>query len=473
MKVVVLGAGPAGMSAARKLSESGADVTVIDRHPFVGGAAASRPITAGGAKMDFGPHAFHLKNPEVNRFFLDHVGAPCPTKVRNERILVRGGLFRYPLQITDVLTHLSPGYLLWMGTAFAVARLRFRTFPKPDSDFEAWGINRFGLPLYEFTCGRYTQKIWGVAPSSLSAKLAQQKLKDLRLRDIISKLIGGIGQEHKQYWEDYIYPEEGIGTVFENMARSVEERSGRVILSAPLTRVSADETAVKSVCVKRDDGREEEIACDVLVNTIPLTHLARAINAGDSRLKIDDALGLKYRGLILINIVFSVDHITPYDWVYLLDDIFRCNRFTEQKNMGGAMIPEGKTVLCFELGASPGDVFWEADDDRLFQVALDDMRKINFIPIDAIEAHYVSRLEDAYPMYTLDFDARLDTVMQTLAGTKNLFTIGRQGLFLNNDVHDSMEMGMRVAENISKDEGTSRWYETARGIITGRIERSK
>lgn len=452
------------MSAARKLVDSGADVTVIDRNSFVGGAAASQPVSEGGARMDFGPHAFHLKYPEVNEFFLDHVGAPCPTKTRNERILVRGGLFRYPLQIQEVLTHLTPGHLLWMGTAYAVARLRYRTFPKPDSDFKAWGINRFGLPLYEFTCGKYTEKVWGVDPSKLSAKLAQQKLKDLRLRDIAAKFFGGVGQEHKAYWEDYAYPEEGIGTVFENMAKVVEEKSGRMLLGQPVARIIADEKSVRAVEVAG-----EEIPCDVVVNTIPLTHVARALAEGDSGIRIDAAAGLKYRGLILINVVFDTDQITPYDWVYLLDEIFRCNRFTEQKNMGGAMIPKGKTVLCFELGASPGDVFWEADDEDLHNIALEDIHKIDFIDHSKIEAFHVARLEDAYPMYTLDFDSRLDEVIARLAQTKNFYTIGRQGLFLNNDVHDSMEMGMRAAANIAAGDGTAKWYEYASGYVRGRI----
>ena len=473
MKAVVLGAGPAGMTAALHLAERGADVTVVDRHPFVGGAAASQPIGDGHERMDFGPHAFHLKDPDINKVFLHYAGGDVSRKHRNERILVRGCLFRYPLEIGEVLSHLSFGHVLWMGAAFALARTRFRLLPRPDTDFEAWGVNRFGRPLYDFTCGKYTEKVWGVRPSRLSAKLAQQKLKDLRLRDLLAKILGGRGQEHKQYWEDYAYPPEGIGVVFENMAKRICELSGRVILAAPLARVLADSRRARAITVRHSDGSEEEIRCDLLINTVPLTHLASALERGDSHLAIPSANGLRYRGLVLINVVFNLDQVVPFDWVYLLDEVFRCNRFTEQKNMGGKMIPPGKTVLCFELGASPGDAFWEASDKALFQVALDDIRNIGFMAPSRIERFHVARLEDAYPMYSLDFDERLNSVIQTLARTENIFTIGRQGLFLNNDVHDSMQMGKLAADISVAGRGTSEWYTFATDYIRGRIEGSR
>lgn len=461
------------MTAARRLSAEGHDVAVVDRHPFVGGAAASQPVGDGGARMDFGPHAFHLKDPEINRLFFDHAGGPCPTKKRNERILVRGRLFRYPLEIADVVAHLTPGHLLWMGTAFLVARLRFRLFRPDDANFEEWGVHRFGRPLYEFTCGKYTEKVWGIRPRLLSAKLAQQKLKDLRLRDIAAKMLGGRGEEHRQYWEDYAYPEHGIGTVFENMAKAVEERGGRFALGSSLARIRADRERVRAVTVRDAAGRETELPCDALVNTIPLTHVAAALDAGESGLRLADASALRYRGLILINVTFRLDRVTPYDWIYLLDEIFRCNRFTEQKNMGGRMIPDGKTVLCFELGSSPGDAFWDASDDQLARIAMEDIRNIDFIEEDAIESVHVSRLEDAYPMYNLDFDRRLAETLRLLAGTCNLFSAGRQGLFLNNDVHDSMEMGWKVGGVISSNEGTPAWYRFADDYVRGRIERRR
>jgi protoporphyrinogen oxidase len=473
MKITVLGAGPAGMTAAWELSNRGHEVTIVDRHAFVGGAAASQPVGEGGARMDFGPHAFHLKDPEINRIFLDHVGCDCPTKKRNERILVRGGLFRYPLEITEVISHLTPGYLLWMGTAFVMARCRLHIMRPGDGNFEEWGVNRFGRPLYEFTCGNYTEKVWGVRPKTLSAKLAQQKLKELRIRDLIAKFFGLRGQEHKQYWEDYAYPEDGIGTVYENMAKEVGDKSGRLVLGSPVVRLLADQDRVRAVTVRNSEGREEDIACDAVVNTIPLTHVAAALDAGESGLRLPKAGGLRYRGLILINVTFNRDRVTPYDWVYLLDGIFRCNRFTEQKNMGGRMIPAGKTVICFELGASPGDALWDAPDATLERIALEDIRKIEFMPEEDIESFHVSRLEDAYPMYTLDFDTRLDDTLAALANTRNLFSVGRQGLFLNNDIHDSMEMGLRAARILDRADGTAEWYRFASDYVRGKIERTR
>lgn len=469
MKAVVLGAGPAGLSAARMLAVRGAEVAVVERATFVGGASASRPVGESGARMDFGPHVFHLKNTEVNRFFFDHASGDHSVKRRNERILVRGRLFKYPLEITEVLRHLTPGHLLWMGAAFAVARLRLHTFPMADANFEAWGVSRFGRPLYEFSCGRYTEKVWGVRPSTLSAKLARQKLKDLRLRDIVSKLFGGRGEEHAKYWENYAYPEKGIGVVFENMAAGIAAGGGRILLSAPLLAVEADERTVRAVSVRHDDGRVERLDCDLLVNTVPLTHLAWALEEGAAGIRIPAAKELRYRGLVLVNVEFDSDRVTPYDWVYLLDELYRCNRFTEQKNMGGAMIPPGRSMVCFELAGTPGDAIWSMPDESIRRLVMEDIDRIEIFRGKKILDCHVSRLEDAYPMYTLDFDSRLEEVIGILGRSTNLVTLGRQGLFLNSDIHDSMEMGMKAATHLMAAAPIEDWYRYAGDYIRGRI----
>ena len=169
-RVVVLGAGPAGITAALKLSETGHEVTVIDRHEFVGGAAASRPIDNGKYKMDFGPHAFHLRNPDVNKILYDHYSGALHTKRRNERILVKGKLFRYPLEIMEVTRNLPLALTVGMFLGLVQARIRLRTgfSGRTDTDFESWGLRRFGGPLYRFSCGAYTEKVWGTPARALS-----------------------------------------------------------------------------------------------------------------------------------------------------------------------------------------------------------------------------------------------------------------------------------------------------------------
>lgn len=470
-RVAVLGAGPAGLTAALKLASAGHEVVVIERLPFVGGAAASRPIGDGAYRMDFGPHAFHLRNPAINQILFDHYPGNLPTKKRNERLLVHGHLFRYPLEIMEVLRYLPVTKTGAMFANLVLARLRLHLglFSGPDTDFETWGMRRFGGPLYRFSCGAYTEKVWGVPARTLSFLLAEQKIKEIRLRDIARKFLGSRGDEHKRYWENYVYPEDGIGVIFDNLRTHGEQLGVRFLLGNSLSGIEEHGGRVERVVVTSENGASETLNVDAVLSTIPLSHVAEAFRATGSSLKINGGFSLKYRGLILINIVVNRDRVTPYDWVYMLDPAFHCNRFTEQKNMGARMIPDGQTVLCFEYSSDFDDERWNAPDAELIGRALADIDRISLMNRNDVIAAYVTRLRDAYPMYRVGFETALSEMVHELAHTTNFYTVGRQGLFLNTDIHDSMEMAADAADAILAGESPSAWYGRAWEYVTGRI----
>ena len=141
--------------------------------------------------------------------------------------------------------------------------------------------------------------------------------------------------------------------------------------------------------------------------------------------------------------------------------------------MCGKMIPKDKPILCFELSANPGDTFWESDDELLFKVALSDIEKIDFFNESDIETFHIWRMSEAYPMYDLNFNKQLENVIESLSKTKNLYTVGRHGLFLNNDIHDSMEMGIKIATNLLEKEDVVSWYNFALGYVRGKINRTR
>ncbi len=470
-RVAVLGAGPAGLTAALRLAEAGREVIVIDRLPFVGGAAASRPITEGGPRMDFGPHAFHLKNPAINKILYDHYSGELKTKRRNERLLVHNHLFRYPLEILEVLKFLPLPLTASMFGHLVMARFLLRTglSRKPDTDFESWGLRRFGRPLYRFSCGAYTEKVWGTPARALSYLLAEQKIKEIRLRDIARKLMGSRGEEHKRYWEEYIYPDDGIGIVFENMEKHIGDLGGSFRLGCALAGLEEANGRIERVLVTGRSGELESIPVDAVLSTVPLSHVARALKTSGSSLSVHGGYALKYRGLILINVIIRRDRVTPYDWVYMLDPHFHCNRFTEQKNMGSRMVPEGQTVLCFEYSCDFDDERWNAPDDELISRALADIDRIELINRADVAGAHVARLQDAYPMYRVGFERNLEEMVRTLSGTANLYSVGRQGLFLNTDIHDSMEMAAEAARAITEGRDPASWYSEAWPYVTGRI----
>jgi len=241
-----------------------------------------------------------------------------------------------------------------------------RIRPRPDDSFEAWGLKRFGSTLYHLCFGQYTERVWGVPPSRLSAKLASEKLSRLNLRDILHKLIGGRGEEQKTYWTEFLYPDRGMGVLFEALRDAVVRAGGRVHLSTPARALRLRGGRVAAVEAEGPAGRVT-VEADWVLSTIPVGTLARAVDPPLDESVRTAAERLRFRSLLLVNLALDRPQAMPQHWVYLLDPRFRCNRVAEQKNLGKLCAPPDRTALAFELCCDEGDEFWRTPDEALFR----------------------------------------------------------------------------------------------------------
>ena len=457
--VIIFGAGPAGLTAARTLSRSGRKVIVLEKRHEVGGISSSRYWN--GFIVEFGPHTYHVKNDEIDRMIREQYGGNLPIKKRITNMLIRGKYYDYPLKFWQLLRGLNPFFSILMLADFLFATVKFALFPRPDDSFETWGIKRFGKTLYNLCFGQYSRRVWGIPPSLLSTRLASSKLQKLNLKDILIKLLGGKGQEQATYWNDFIYPEEGMGVVFERMADKIKEEGGDVWLESRPAAISFESNHVVSVRVKRKDG-EITIPCAGVISTIPLpliTDLCRPVFSEDEVVAGEE---LKSRSLVLANIIINTDRISRAHWVYLLDPVFRFNRFCEQKNLLLNRKPEGKTLITFELCCEYNDSLWKATEDELRELALRDIAHIDKIDGRKASACIVKRVKDAYPIYDLAFERNLEILLAALSRIDNLYSTGRQGLFLNTDMHDSMKAGLTAARSVLDGHPAGEWYREAR-----------
>jgi len=398
--VLVLGGGPAGLAAGLEMARLGKRVIVLEKENIVGGVSSS--LHWNRFILEYGPHTYHLKHDRIDEMIQEVYGGELIVKKRITRLLLRGQLFDYPLKFWQLLRGLNPFFSLRMVLDFIFTSIRFKIFPRADDCFRTWGIKRFGFTLYNLCFGQYTERLWGMSADKLSVRLASSKLHKLNLKDILVKLLGRRGQEQATYWEDFLYPEEGMGIIYEKMADEIVKAGSEVWLeSQPVD---------------------------------PESYQA--------------ALSLRSRSLIVVNLVVRMPMVSDAHWIYLLDPSYHFNRFCEQKNLLAERVPPLETMLTFEICCAPDDEFWNLPDEELVELALADIANIERIDGSRVADSLVRRVRDAYPIYDLEFEDNIAVLFDGLAEISNLYTTGRQGLFLNTDMHDTMELGIKAAQAV-------------------------
>jgi protoporphyrinogen oxidase len=448
-RVVILGAGPAGISAAWRLTKLGYPVTVIERDEAVGGMG--RTIKVGDYSVDFGPHTFHIRetpeSKEILKTITPFFGQDPLTLVRGTRVLLRGKEYVYPLEILQVLFGVSPLLSARILFDYSIATIKSLFAPaKKEDSFEDWGVTNLGRTLYDLCFGKYSAKVWGLPTSQISSKQAQRVAK-LNLKNIILRTLG-IKADPTTYFTKYFYPRKGISQLFEGMTKEVLAAGNTVLLNSPAIRVERDGDRVTRVICKTPAG-EQAVECDVLLSTLPLPALVNMVTPALPQAVIDHAARLRYRSLKLIYIALKRPQLTDYHWVYLLDEQFRVNRMSEQKNVSPDMVPKDRTILCIELSLWKNEEMWSWSDEEIYKLALRDLMKMGYgVTESEVDAYYVTDIPTAYPVYELNFEDHLIPVLEGVHEMRNVMTLGRHGLFLNNSMDDNVGLGFQVAEHI-------------------------
>ena len=461
-RVVVLGAGPAGITAAWRLSELGYPVTVLDRDGAVGGMA--RTIKAGNYLVDYGPHTFHIRETDESRAVLKAISrffGPDPLILtRGTRVLLRGKEYIYPLEMMQVLTGVSPVLSARIVFDYLTATLKSAFSPaKQEDSFEEWGVRNLGRTLYDLCFGIYSARVWGLPTSQISSKQAQRVAK-LNLKNIILRTLG-IKADPATYFTKYMYPRQGISLLYEGMAAEVRAAGNTILLNSPVVRLERDADRITRV-VYTSGGREHTVEADVVLSTLPLPALVNMTTPPLPVAVVEHASQLRYRSLKLIYIALKRAQMTDYHWVYLLDEHFRVNRLSEQKNVSPDMVPPDRTVLCIELSLWKDEPLWQASDEEIYQVALRDLMKMGYgVTAAEVDEYHVTDIPTAYPVYELNFEDHLIPVLDGVHEIPNLLTLGRHGLFLNNSMDDNVLLGMQIADHINRPEGpNSRAWKT-------------
>jgi protoporphyrinogen oxidase len=439
--VVVLGAGPAGLGAAFRLSTRNRfTIHVIERNPEIGGNAGSFEID--GLRVDYGSHRLHPSCPEPILADIRHMlGADLLDRPRHGRIRLRGRWVHFPLKPFDLCRHLPPDFMLGVGLDSVGKIVRPRS---TEDNFESILRRGLGETICRDFYFPYARKIWGVEPAALDATQARRRVSAGSLGKMARKVLSAVPGLKPKGSGRFYYPRHGFGSISEAYCKVATSSGVSLRRQTALTAVEIADGRACAVHLHSERGPERLPATQVL-STIPITTLARAITPQAPQSVLEAACALRFRSMILIYVVLETDRFTEFDAHYFPDPEIPLTRLSEPKNYGLSSLP-GKTVLCAELPCAKTDHFWGASD-RDLGILVTDALSTAGIPVRAAVKRVVTRrLEQAYPIYTRDYREHFDHIDGWLNGIDGIVTFGRQGLFAHDNTHHALAMAYALDE---------------------------
>ncbi len=443
----VIGAGPAGLSAAYVLSQNHKDAVVLEMSDQVGGI--SRTIVREGFRFDIGGHRFFTKDDEVDRFFQEILGDEIIWVNRTSKIYYQGKYFDYPLKPANALFGMGVGTTArCMFDYFAVKARGLVSKPEIVS-FQDWVSNEFGNRLFELFFKDYTEKVWGIGCDRICAEWAAQRIKGMSLsvavRDAIRPQKDG---KVATLIDKFMYPRLGIGRISERLRDEVESGGNEVRMHSRVAAVNHEDGHVTSVEIESPEG-DYSLEVNSLCSSMPLTELVLAMRPEAPADVQAAARSLRYRDLITVNIMVDKPRVTDDTWLYFHDPTLKLGRIHEPRNWSPEMAPEGQSSLVVEYFCFEGDEVWNMEDKDLIELTVRDLDlRLGFLKPDEVIDAFVVRTRKAYPTYEIGYEQPLQKVKDYVAGFANLEIVGRYGTYKYNNMDHSMKTGLMAARNI-------------------------
>jgi len=445
-QVAIIGAGPAGLTAAYQLAKEGLTATVLEADDVVGGI--SRTVERDGWRFDIGGHRFFTKVREVEEFW--HEILPDEDfllRPRMSRIYYNGNFFDYPLRASNALRGLGVVEAIRCVLSYLWARIRP---PKDQSSFEGWVSARFGHRLYRIFFKTYTEKVWGVPATEIQADWAAQRIKNLSLaKAVLNSLMPKRNQKDiTSLIEEFQYPRHGPGMMWERCHDLVEAAGTKVLMSTPVTKIRRGPSGAVAV-VGESEGVPTEYPCTHVVSSMPLTAFVDVMDPPPPPDVLAAASGLHYRDFLTIALVVPEEAGFPDNWIYVHSPKVLLGRIQNFGSWSPFLVKEGRTCLGLEYFVFEGDDLWESADEALVQLGTRELAELGLVEPSKVEAGYVVRMPKAYPMYDDTYRANVEVIREWLeAEVPNAYPVGRNGMHKYNNQDHSMYTAMLAVENI-------------------------
>jgi protoporphyrinogen oxidase len=455
-RVVIIGGGPAGLTAGYLLSKEEVDVVVLEADPvYVGGI--SKTVTYKSFHFDIGGHRFFSKSKAVEDLWTEILPNDMLVRPRSSRIFYDGKFFSYPLKPIEALFKLG----VFRSALCIISWMKARLFPlRNPRNFEEWVSNQFGKRLFNTFFKSYTEKVWGMSCKEISADWAAQRIKGLSLGSAIKNALipqrynGDRTKVIKTLINSFRYPRRGPGMMWEACAKKMKTLGGRLEMGCRVTGCSYDEA--NGTWVVQYEDRESNchtIEADHIISSAPMRELVCGLSPSVSERTKRAAASLKYRDFITVMLILKDRHMFDDNWIYIHDPSVKVGRVQNFRSWSPEMVPEpdkvcyGLEYFCFEH-----DGLWDSSDNDLVELAKGELVKIGLATEGDLVDGCVVRQKKAYPVYDDDYARNVATIREELdTRYPNLHLVGRNGMHKYNNQDHAMMTAMLCVENILAD----------------------
>ncbi len=441
--ILVIGAGCAGLASAYRLSQEGHGVLLIEKAKKIGGL--SETLSYKGVRFDLGPHIFFKNDSQISALWHNLLKEKLITHQRRSSIYYDGKLIQSPLNLLDAFRKI--GLRQSLGIFASYFQSQFRNSPEATNARE-WVTNHFGEELYRMFYKVYNEKIWGVGCEQIEPLWAKHRVKN----SFFKMISGAFLNDPKFTVKEFDYPLEGSSMMHEAFLEEILRRpQTKLQIHSELTRVLHDGRSIEAVEIW--DSESGQMNCwkgTQVISSIPLDELVRKMTPTPPQEVLASANRLTYRDLITVNLIVDQKNLKSFreHWIDVHAKEIKMLRVTNFGNFSQAMCAQDKAGLCVEYVCSPGDEIWTQSDTELIALAKQELERVGLVSNRSIEDGFVIRRKKAYAVYLLGYLQKIKILRDYLGGFQNLQTIGRQGMFVYNNMHHSVRTGLLAAENV-------------------------
>lgn len=445
--VVIIGAGPAGLATAyefvKQQKTSDFRIILFEKDASVGGI--SKTLDYKGYKFDIGGHRFYTKFPEINAFYQEYLGKDMLVRKRLSRIYYGNKFYSYPLSAGEALRNLG----IMRTGKIILSWLKRQIIPFPEEkNFDQWVSNRFGDELFKTFFKSYTEKVWGINTSQLSADWAAQRIENFNLFKALMNALFKINTDSKTIIKSFYYPKYGPGMLYNKMKEYLEKANVEIYLQQQVIGLKRKGNHISHVLIKDIKKNKIQIyPVDYLVSTMPFNQLVLACNPPSNLKKIIQKL--KFRNLICVYLLTRQNPF-PDQWIYIHDPKVYVGRIQNFRNWSPYMVKAGGsyTPIAMEYFTNANDSLWKKPDSELIDLAKTEIDSIHLLDRKNIVDAFVLRSENVYPIYDYDYQLPLKSSIEFINNFQNLYLCGRGGLFRYNNQDHSILTGFYTARNI-------------------------
>jgi len=440
-----MGGGLTGLSAGYVLTRAGHTVTVCEKDAEVGGL--SKTVCHNGFRFDLGGHRFFTTDERLNRFVRGLMRDELITVQRSSKIYMREKFFDYPLKPSNALFGLGVLTSLRILADYGMEKCKGLFGQKDSESLEDWVIKNFGRTMFDIYFKVYSEKVWGIDCSSISAEWVDRRINGLSLgRAIRNAFFRVSGKKIPTLVDEFLYPALGIGRISDRLKEGIEILN-KVLLDTSVEAIHHANAKIEGVVV-RNQGQTDVMTGSQFISSLPLTHIIRMLNPAPPQHIVEAAAKLRFRDLVVVAIMVDRKRVTDQTWVYIPEKRIPFGRLHEPTNWSERMAPEGKTLLVIEYFSFKGDSIWNLSDESLVATTVEHLEKLGFIEKREVSDSMVVRVPKAYPLFEVGYHALCNELHDYLGQFKNLYVAGRSGMFRYYNMDHAIQSGIDAADAV-------------------------